>query len=729
MHSKQLLERLGGIGDTVENTILERTHHKFLVYMGVLMSGGGLMWGGITFYFGLILPSIIPFGYTFLTIVNFTYFRYSKNFYTVRFLQVLMSLLLPFMFQSSLGGFVSSGAVMLWSMVALVGSMTFGNAKFNVQWLVVFIVFTILTGFIESFVKPYRIDTTDGVMVFFFVINITTISCIVFGLMIYLILERESANKTLEGKNREVEDLLEVLEQKVEERTSELKKAKESAEFASQAKSEFLANMSHELRTPMNSVIGFAELLDTMVTGAKHKVYINAIKTGGNSLLTLINDILDLSKIEAGKLEILYIPVSLVSVVEEAETIFSLVLSQKKIKFIKEIDPTLPKLVFLDEVRIRQILLNLIGNAVKFTESGSIRLSMTKGSEYADGSEFDLFITVEDSGIGITKKNQEKIFASFQQQEGQDSRKFGGTGLGLTISRRLVEMMKGSITVKSELGKGSVFTIKLNRVVIPSADEVLYHQEDIGKPTVIFKPAIILVVDDVESNRKLIIETFKNTSTKVYAAKNGHEAIIFAEEYKPDLILMDLKMPVMTGFEATSLIKKNKFLKHVPIIALTASYKETEQEILNRYKFDGYLSKPISRSKLFAKLELYLATEEVETTDIEDSNAFNYNSQNELAKENVQRNLSKPLKMLDSELIPQWRSFETKQPTKEVKKFGERLMEVGDQFELNFLTKYGEQLLFLLDSFEIEELRLHLKELPLLVEHINNLNTETETDA
>lgn len=242
-------------------------------------------------------------------------------------------------------------------------------------------------------------------------------------------------------------------------------KAKEEAELANKAKSEFLANMSHEIRTPLNAIIGFSDLLRGMVENQKHHSYVEAIGTAGKSLLTLINDILDLSKIEAGMMEIRLEPINLRLLFREIEQIFSDISSRKNLKFLIEIDEDLPSALLLDEMRLRQVLLNIVGNAIKFTDQGYVKLSARMLThQHQDDNLIDLILQIEDTGIGIKDHEKDDIFESFRQQSGQNNRKYEGTGLGLSISKRLTEMMKGQITLNSEVGKGSIFTISFSKI-------------------------------------------------------------------------------------------------------------------------------------------------------------------------------------------------------------------------------------------------------------------------
>ncbi|MEW5801393.1 MAG: ATP-binding protein [bacterium] len=284
----------------------------------------------------------------------------------------------------------------------------------------------------------------------------------------------------IQVRDNELERHKEHLEEEVVKRTAELESQRKElqdalsqaeqlaikAEAANRAKSEFLANMSHEIRTPLNAILGFTDLLDSLIADKKQKNYLETIKSSGKSLLTLINDILDLSKIEAGKMELRYEPVNPYAIFHEIKDIFSLNISRKDLAFIMDIAPDIPESLLLDDVRLRQILFNLVGNAVKFTEMGQIKLSARGIMQQNDQNSIDLMIAVEDTGIGIDPESHDKIFEAFKQQDGQDNKRYGGTGLGLTISKRLVEMMGGTISVKSQVARGSVFQIILKNVPI-----------------------------------------------------------------------------------------------------------------------------------------------------------------------------------------------------------------------------------------------------------------------
>jgi len=383
-----------------------------------------------------------------------------------------------------------------------------------------------------------------------------------------------------------------------------LRTAKKVADTANKSKSEFLANMSHEIRTPMNAIMGFTELLNEQVKEPRLRSYTKVIQNAGKSLLTLINDILDLSKIEAGKLEIHKTAVDVHGIVSDVVSIFSMTAAKKGLSIVVDIDEALPQSLLLDGIRLRQVLLNLVGNAVKFTAEGYIKISVHICNVEEHLSKLDLKISVEDTGIGIPETQREHIFSSFEQQEGQDNRKYGGTGLGLSISKRLVEMMGGSISIESVEKQGAVFSIYLHRVDISSL--TLSQEESVTevKTEVYFKEAKILVVDDIEYNRELIIKNFEETAIEIMTASDGLEAIAQVKKEKPDLILMDIRMPIMDGYEAAQQIKS---ISNVPIIALTASVMEDEYEQDKSKNFNSYLRKPILRKDLFTEIQHYLA--------------------------------------------------------------------------------------------------------------------------
>ncbi|NQZ59484.1 MAG: response regulator, partial [Lentisphaeraceae bacterium] len=385
---------------------------------------------------------------------------------------------------------------------------------------------------------------------------------------------------------------------------ADLKEAREIALQASNSKSTFLANMSHEIRTPMNAILGFTELLKGRLTDKKNNSFLHSIDVSGRSLLRLINDILDLSKVEAGKIELEYSAINPQALFMELKTIFSQKISQKGIDFIIDISEDLPQALILDETRLRQILFNLIGNAIKFTDEGYVKVSVKHYAE-EDGSQVTLCIDVEDSGIGVPEENRQKIFNTFEQQSGQSHAKYGGTGLGLAISKKLTELMKGEIDLQQAAQGGALFKIKLREVQIAVTADERYFSENVTD-IIAFSEAKVLIVDDIDLNRELIEHFLNDSGIITMQAANGLECLDLARNNRPDLILMDMKMPGMDGFEASSLIKKNPMSKDIPITAVTASaFKEDETRIL--FVADSYMAKPISKPKLIQELMNFLS--------------------------------------------------------------------------------------------------------------------------
>ena len=429
-------------------------------------------------------------------------------------------------------------------------------------------------------------------------------------LYVAILVVAEHLNLTLSQKYRS-EKLTKSLEEKVNIIRAQNKKLEELDKL----KSDFLSTVSHELRTPMTAVLGFTELLSSLITDQKQMEYLEAIKFGGQNLLYLINDILDLSKADAGKIEIKLQPTDLKQLVNDIPTIFSLKLSEKGLRLIIEIDPNIPSVLLMDESRINQIFFNLVDNAIKFTDEGYIKIIIKQENIISEGSEIDLYIAVEDTGMGIPKDEHEYIFEAFHQRKGQDHSKYGGSGLGLAITKKLVEAMKGDLSIKyrSDKCKGTLFVIHFAGVEV-SALEVKKSSEEIEyTSSITFKPAKILIVDDVKSNRDLIYGIFHDTDIEVLSANDGYSGLILAKEQNPNLILMDLKMPVMNGYKATRMIKSNESTKDIPVIALSADVSKSENELTGKYQFDGYLQKPIPRRKLYNELTKYLSFEYINT--------------------------------------------------------------------------------------------------------------------
>ncbi len=385
--------------------------------------------------------------------------------------------------------------------------------------------------------------------------------------------------------------------------------AKDQAEAANRAKSEFLANMSHEIRTPMNSILGFSEVLINITDNPKQKNFLKTILDSGKTLLLLINDILDLSKIEAGHMEISPEPADLRVIANEIKQLFTEKAKEKNLGFFVEVEDSFPQTVIIDEIRLRQILLNLTGNAIKFTHEGYVKIKINLISDKNGVIDFEL--SVFDTGIGVDEKDQQRIFESFTQQSGQDTRQYGGTGLGLTITKRLCELMNGEIGMESKRGEYSRFYARFYD--IKYSDESIEHDNFYtwDDDELLFKGSKILVVDDVPYNRNLVLAFLEDYNLQLFEAENGEMAVELCNAYDFDLVFMDIRMPGITGYEATEIIKKRAETAHIPIVALTASTMKSDIERLNTL-FDGYLRKPIQKRSLINEIIKFLPFERSE---------------------------------------------------------------------------------------------------------------------
>ncbi|MCF8130743.1 MAG: CHASE2 domain-containing protein [Deltaproteobacteria bacterium] len=393
-------------------------------------------------------------------------------------------------------------------------------------------------------------------------------------------------------------------------RTLKLEKLK--ADEVSRFKSDFLANMSHEIRTPMNAIIGLNHLaLKTDLT-AKQTDYLSKIQRSANSLLGIINDVLDLSKIEAGKLDMEEVDFRLEDVLSDLKNLISLKAEEKGLKFEFDTDPQAPTQLVGDPLRLGQILINLANNAVKFTDQGKVVVSLRALEK--DETHVILRFAVQDTGIGLSRKEADRLFWPFTQADRGTTRKYGGTGLGLSISRRLVEMMKGKIWVESEPGKGSTFCFTARfglQSEKSSLESVMDNQEsEKQKALADIRGARILLVEDNEINQQVARELLEQQGLMVHVVNNGQEAISALEQSIYDLVLTDIHMPVMDGYEATAQIRKNPVFKNLPIVAMTAQALAGDRDKSLAAGMNDHVSKPIDPEKLFAVLVKWITPKE-----------------------------------------------------------------------------------------------------------------------
>jgi signal transduction histidine kinase/ActR/RegA family two-component response regulator/HPt (histidine-containing phosphotransfer) domain-containing protein len=387
------------------------------------------------------------------------------------------------------------------------------------------------------------------------------------------------------------------LEDLVAERTRDLVAKTEEAKAASVAKSQFLANMSHEIRTPMNAVIGFSALLLEENLTADQLDTVRMIHTSGNSLLSLINDILDLSKVEAGRMAVEAVDFSLRALIDNTASLFRSLCSEKGITLVVEFAPGAPDAIRSDETKVRQVLANLLSNAVKFTDEGGVTVTVSLRGPMID-------IAVADTGIGIPPEKLGAVFEAFTQADASTTRRFGGTGLGLTLCKRLSELLGGDVRVESQEGVGSTFAFTFPYV--PAMTEIT---DDMPEDTVTLERAAnglrVLVAEDDEFNRRFILRLLNSRGCNTLLAQDGRQAVELARE-RPDVILMDMHMPVMSGYEAVQAIKADPETASIPVIALTASVMQHDRELASAAGCDGFAAKPVQLKELFGEIRRVL---------------------------------------------------------------------------------------------------------------------------
>lgn len=395
---------------------------------------------------------------------------------------------------------------------------------------------------------------------------------------------------------------------------TKLEELRFSAEQASRAKSAFLANMSHEIRTPMNAILGMNEIMIHNGLEGDNLKYARDIEGSGRALLSIINDILDFAKIESGKMKIIEEPYEMQKILQNIVSMFKVRMLELPIDFIVNVDENIPKKMLGDQIRIRQILNNILGNAVKFTKRGSITLDI---SWERNDNRALIVIKVADTGIGIRKEDLEKIFLSFQQVDTRKNHSVEGTGLGLAITRDILKMMGGDITIESTYGKGSIFRMYFEQDILDDSPmgSLDYETEDAERPSLDFhtKDAKVLLVDDNRVNLRVAEGLMEPYGVQVDTAESGKECLEKVKEIEYDIIYMDHMMPELDGVDTLKLLRESEgeWNRQVPVVALTANAVRGMEEFFQQAGFQGYLSKPVSRQELGESLRRFLPVEKI----------------------------------------------------------------------------------------------------------------------
>ena len=504
-----------------------------------------------------------------------------------------------------------------------------------------------------------------------------------------------------------------------------IRRERDAAKQANKLKSDFLANVSHEIRTPMNAILGFSQILKTQLHDERYQQYLNAITISGHTLMRLINDLLDMAKIEAGKFELQPTAVALKSIALEIQTIFMQIIEDKKLEFIVDLDPALPEALYVDEVRLRQILFNLLKNAIKFTDKGYVSLTMRPLTSPVAGT-FDLEIIVADTGIGIPLEEQGAIFEAFTQRKRQDQMKYAGTGLGLSIAKRLVEIIGGEISLRSEVGKGSIFTAVLRNIPVAADGAAAVGSGAEDGPTIQFdQEAVILVIDAIDSNRMLIREFLRATRLAVVETISIADGIEWCMAIKPDIILIDYRMSSLSDPRLIGQFNRVKEELNIPVVAVTSSAAVGSEEFHTDFHFDGWLKKPLLLPEVINTLARFLPHSNLSRA--EDSGSFvDMHSGFVLpgpgqigpAVQGLGDRFPTLMRILVGNMMEQWKENRETFIINEIKTFAKEVQRLAMEYGLDFLGAWAAELLSQVRIFDMERLPDTFNLFPELVEII-----------
>jgi signal transduction histidine kinase/CheY-like chemotaxis protein len=596
-----------------------RLNRAILVVMASATSMGGIVWGTVYWALGVPEVAIWPYGYVVMSFINLQIYLRSRHYETLLIGQLALILLVPTFLQWHLGGFALSGAVSLWAflspIVALVVSKEVKDAR---TWFILFFGLVFLSGVLEGHLPGLEVGMGDFGVIMFFVMNMFAPLITTYFIVYYFIQEGRRATRLmyeqsaeLENSNTSLQELSENLEKIVAERTQQLSEALGAAESANRAKSLFLANMSHELRTPLNAIIGYSEILeeDAIDFGYDDSIPdLHKIKKAGQHLLSLINDILDISKIEAGEIDIYLEKFELNVLLDEVVSTLEPLIQQNNNTLVSSRGEVALGHITTDSTKLRQIVFNLVSNATKFTKDGTITIN-TKRYHNHENEEW-IEIAVSDTGIGMTEKQAEKVFQEFTQADESTTRNYGGTGLGLPISRHFCEILGGDIIVSSVAGEGSTFTVHLPVVTVISKPETILESDDslsdesiLPIVTTASSDTVILVIDDDKTVHDVLSHQLSRKGFRVIIANTGEMGIEMARKHKPAIITLDIMMPSMDGWSVLAQLKADSELRSIPVIMLSMLKNKSLGLSLGA---SDYLTKPVDKDTLITVIKRFL---------------------------------------------------------------------------------------------------------------------------